>query len=93
MSETLLEFGLIKFNKCFLKISKEVELQISRSGLFHSLITDEKKGFLKKLCLTLKGVMLSEFLVVCILLLPGIKLNKFGDELFLKVFCRKDIVF
>ena len=54
----------MKFNKCFLIISKEVELRISRSSLFHSLITDGKKEFLKKLCLTLKGVMLSEFLVV-----------------------------
>ena len=51
----------MKFNKRFLKISKEAELRISRSSLFHSLITDGKKEFLKKLCLTLKGVMLSEF--------------------------------
>ena len=48
----------------FLKISKEAELWISRSSLFHSLITDGKKEFLKKLCLTLKGDMLSEFLVI-----------------------------
>ena len=27
MLKTLLEFGLIKFNKCFLKISKEAELR------------------------------------------------------------------
>ena len=43
MLKTLLEFGLMKFNKCFLKISKEVKLWISRSSLFHSLITDGKK--------------------------------------------------
>ena len=76
----------MKFNKCFLKISKEAELRISRSSLFHSLITDGKKEFLKKLCLTLKGVMLSEFQVVCNLLLLGIKLNKYGVDFF----CRKD---
>ena len=33
----------MKFNKCFLKISKEVKLSISRWSLLHSLITDEKK--------------------------------------------------
>ena len=69
----------------FLKISKEAELWISRSSLFHSLINDEKTEFLKKLCLTLKGVMLFEFLVVCILLLLGIKLNKYGGDLFLSI--------
>ena len=52
----LLEFGLMKFNKCFLKISKEAEMRISRSGLFHSLTNEGKKVFLKKLCLTSKGV-------------------------------------
>ena len=34
-----------------------------------------------KLCLTLKCVMLSEFLVVCNLLLLGIKLIKYGGDL------------
>ena len=66
----------MKFNKYFLKISKEAELQISRSSLFHSLITDGNKEFLQKLYVTLKGVMLFEFLVVFNLLLLGIKLNK-----------------
>ena len=36
-------------------------------------------------CLALKGVMLSEFLVVYILLLLGIKLNKYGGDLFLGI--------
>ena len=92
MLKTLLEFGLMKFNKCFLKISKEAELRISRSSLFHSLITDGKKELLKMLCLTLKDVMLSEFLVVCNLLLLGIKLNKYGGDLLLIIY-RKDVVF
>ena len=35
----------MKFNKCFLKISKEAELRISRSSLFHSLITEGKRIF------------------------------------------------
>lgn len=33
--KTLLEFGWMKFNTCFLKTSKETKLQISRSNLFH----------------------------------------------------------
>ena len=49
----------MKFDKCFLKISKEAELRISRSSLFHPFITDEKKkDFLKKLCLNLKEVVI-----------------------------------
>ena len=40
---------------------------------------------LSKLCLTLNRVMLFEFLVVCILLLLGIKLNKYGGDLFLSI--------
>ena len=47
------------------------------------LLMIEKKLILKKLCRTLKGVMLSEFLVVCILLLLlllDIKLNKYGGD-------------
>ena len=83
MLRTLFDFRLMKFNKVFLKISKKSELRISRSSFFHSIITDGKKEFLKKLCLTLKGVMLSEFLVVCNLLLLGIKLNKYGGDLLL----------
>ena len=73
----------MKFNKYFLKISEEAELRISRSSLFHSLITDGKKEFLKKICLILKGVMLYEFLVVCNLLLLGIKLDRYGGDLLL----------
>ena len=85
MWKTLLEFGLMKFNKCFLKIFKEAELQISRSSLLQSLITYGKNLFLKKLCLILKGVMLFEFLVMCILLLLGIKLNKYRGDLLLSI--------
>ena len=83
MLKTLLEFSLMKFNKRFLKISREAELRISRSSLFHPLITDGKKNFYEKVMLTLKVVMLSEFVVVCNLLLLGIKLNKYGGDLLL----------
>ena len=79
-----MKFGLIKLSKCILKISKKAGLRISRSSLFYSLIADGKKEFLKKSCLTLKGVMLFEFLVLCILLLLGIKLNKYRGDLLLR---------
>ena len=46
--------------------------------------TDGKKSFLKKLCLTLKVVMLSEFLV-----LLGIKLNKYGGNLLLIILWKR----
>ena len=76
---------MMKFNKCFSKISKEAELRISRPNLFHSLITDRKKEFLKKLSLTLKGDILSEFLVVHLLLILGINLNEYGSDFFLSI--------
>ena len=50
MLKTFLAFGLMKIDKCILKISKRAEFRISRSNLFDSLITDWKKNFLKKLC-------------------------------------------
>ena len=45
--------------------------------------------FLKELCLTLGSVMLSEFPVVCILLLLRIKLNKYGGDFFLSILQKK----
>ena len=71
----------MKFNKCFLKIFKEAELGISRSILFYSFITDVKKKVFEEVMP--KGLMLSEFLVVCNLLLLGIKSNKYGGDLLL----------
>ena len=68
-----------------LRISKEAELRISTSNLFHSLITDRKKEVLKKLCLIIKGVMLFQFLKAFILLLFVIKCNKCGRDLFLSI--------
>ena len=54
MLKTLLDFRQMKFNKCFLKISKEVELRISRSSLFHSLITNGKKRIFEEVMSNLK---------------------------------------
>ena len=83
MLKTLVEFGLMKFSKCFLKISKEAALRISRSRLFHSLITDEKNKIFEEIMPYPK--ISFEFLVVCILLLFGIKLNKCGGYLLLRI--------
>ena len=44
----------MKFDKCFLKISREAELRISRSSLFHSFITDGKKRLLEEIMSELK---------------------------------------
>ena len=47
----LLGDGLIYFRIFFKKILKLFEFRIDLSRLFHSIITDGKKEFLKKLCL------------------------------------------
>ena len=54
MLKTLLEFGLMKFNNFFLRISKEAELRISRSSLFHSLIADGKKRIFEEVMSNIK---------------------------------------
>ena len=46
-----------------LKSTNLFEFQRVGSKLFHSIIVEEKKEFLKKLCLFLKQGMLSTFLV------------------------------
>ena len=51
--KTLLEFGLMKINKCFLKISKEAELLISRSNLFTHVLLIEK-NYEEVMCKCLK---------------------------------------
>ena len=43
--------GLINCRILFLKVLRLFELFIDVSRLFHSIITDVKKEFLKKLCL------------------------------------------
>ena len=48
--EVLSSLNLIKFNICFLKDAKVVESRVFKPSLFHSLIADGKKKFLKRLC-------------------------------------------
>ena len=59
----LFAVGLINFKIFFLKILRLGTFWISGSSLFHSMMTDGKKVFLKKLCLTLKWGILFAFLV------------------------------
>ena len=51
---TLLMEGLINFSILFLKTTKFFEFQRVEPKLFYSMIVEEKKDFLKKLCLILK---------------------------------------
>ena len=56
------------------------------SRLFHSVTMDGKYEFLKKVCLTLYGGILSMFLVLYVLLMVGILLNRYLRDLFLVSF-------
>ena len=59
----LLGVGLKNLRILILKIPKLSGFRMAGSSLFHSMIADEKKLFLKKLCLILiKGIQ-STFLV------------------------------
>ena len=61
--KTLLGEGLINFKILLLKSIKLFEFRRVGSRLFHSMIVEGKKEFLKKLCLVLKQGMFSTFLV------------------------------
>ena len=71
--------GLINLKIFFLKILRLGAFWISGCSLYHSMMTNGKKVFLKKLCLTLKWV-LFVFLVEYGLFNLGIILKRyFGD--------------
>ena len=59
ISKTLFATGLTNFKRDNLKTFKESLLRISRSSLFHSVIVEGKKEFLKKLLLVLRLDILS----------------------------------
>ena len=75
--------GRMNCNIFFLKIEKLSEFLILLSRLFHSVTVDEKYGFLKKVCLTLNGGILSMFLVLYVLLTVRILLKRYLGDLFL----------
>ena len=80
--KTLLGEGLINFRILFLKSTKLFEVQRVGSQLFHSMIVERKKD-LKKLCLTLKQVMLTTFLVAYSWIFSGFSLKRYWGLLFL----------
>ena len=68
-----------KFPDAIFKYNKKVG-----SKLFHSMTAEEKKEFLKKLCLILKQGMLSTFLVAyACFFFSGISLKRYSGLLFL----------
>ena len=67
----------------FLKSAKLFEFLSVRSELFHSMIVEGKKEFLKKLCLILKQGMLSTFLVAYAWVFSGISLQRYWKLLLL----------
>ena len=67
-----------KFQDTIFENSKRVG-----SKLFHSMIAEGKKEFLKKLCLILKQGMLSTFLVAYAWVFSGISLKRYWGLLLL----------
>ena len=57
-------------------ITKPFKFARVGSKLFHSMIVEGKKGFLKKLCLISEQGMLSTFLLACKWVFSGISLKK-----------------
>ena len=82
--------GLINFKILFLKILKLGGFWISGSSLFHSVMTDGKKVFLKKLCLTLKWGISFAFLVEYGLFYLGIILKRYFGRLVFQNFVKAE---
>ena len=79
-------FSRRTYNKSFfLKILRFSELHIFLSSLFHSIYTEEKKEFWKKLCFTVSCGILLAFLVLCILTEVGIISDRYFGDWFLNI--------
>ena len=76
MLETRFADGLINLRILFLKQWRMLKLIIFRSRLFHCIMADRKKYFLKKLCLLLKKRTFLILLVEYSELLSGINLKR-----------------
>ena len=75
--------GLLKANICFLKIARLSEFLILESKLFHSVIVEGKKEFLKYSCLTLERGMLFLCHVIHASLAVGINSKRYLGDWFL----------
>ena len=72
--------GLINFKILLLKAGKVLEFLVFKSKLFHSMTVEGKKEFIKKLCLSLKRVILSLVLVLYPLLTLGSILKRYPGD-------------
>ena len=72
-----------KFQDTIFEINATFEFRRVRFKLFHPMILEGKKTFLKKLCQILKQGMLSTFLVACAWFFSGISLKRYWELLFL----------
>ena len=88
----LLEFGLMKFNKCFFKVLQRSRVTNLKIKLVPLNCYWWKKTIFEDVMSDLKSCYVIKFLVVCNLLLLVIKFNKCRGDLFL-IICRKDIFF
>ena len=83
--KTLFPEGRINFKSFFLQINKFSELLIFWPSLFHSITTEGKSEFWKKLRFTLNWGILLEFLVLYGLMEVGIILNRYCGDWFLNI--------
>ena len=81
----LFAVGLINFKIFFLKMFRLGAFSVSESSLFHSIMTDGKEVFLKKLCLSLKWGMLFAFLLKHGVVNLGIILKRYYGDWFFKI--------
>ena len=72
--------GLINFKILLLKAEMVLEFLVFKSKLFHSMTVEGKKEFIKKLCLSLKRVILSLVLVLYPLLTLGSILKRYSGD-------------
>ena len=73
----LLGEGLINFRILFTETTKSFEFRRVGPKLFHSMIVEGKKEFLKRFCLILNQGMLSTFFVVYAWVFSSISLKKY----------------
>ena len=76
----------MNFRILFLKTFKLSHFRRLPSNLFHLIIVDIKKEFLKKLCLVLKQGVLSESLSERSMFLAGTELSKCAGEIRSKIY-------
>ena len=87
-SKTLFEGRLINFRIIFLKTTKLFEFRWVGSKLFHSMITKEKKEFLKALC--------KKQNVISVMLMHGffqVLISKGIGDIWICKFCKTFLVF